>query len=471
MKIPFHNTYINLPDNFYSKAAPAQFPNPQLIVFNEGLAKSLGIDWDQNNPQELAQVFSGQKIIEGCQPLAMAYAGFQFGHPVAQLGDGRALLLGEVKGYDLQLKGSGQTPYSRRGDGRSELGPVIREYLVSEAMHALGVPTTRALAAVSTGEIIQRQFGPGPGGVFTRVAESHIRVGTFQYFAFQKDLESIEILLKYTISRHYPEIDPETPIPEMAIEMLKLFTQRQAGLIAQWLGYGFIHGVMNTDNFSLAAITLDYGPCAFMDEYREDQVFSSIDQHGRYAYSNQILIAKWNILRLCDCLLPLIDLDQTKAIDRIEEYILPLFSLFEEKKNEVFAKKMGIKLNDSSANMIEKFLSYIEKEKLDFTLAFRNLEDLIKRDYRFYKETSELHDFLDHWRPISSEFKKVNPQYIPRNHLIQKAIDQAYEADYSFFNELLQHLTQPFSPLDLPLDEFSIPVTDKDRIHHTYCGT
>ena len=460
--IPFNNTYINLPSDFYAMAAPAHFPAPKILAYNEALAAELGIEIEE---QDLAQIFSGQKIESGAQPIALAYAGFQFGHPVAQLGDGRALLLGEANGFDIQLKGSGQTPFSRRGDGRSALGPVLREYLVSEAMHALGVPSTRALAAVSTGETVHRQFGPEPGGIFTRVASSHIRVGTFQYFAFKQDNESLQTLLDYTTKRHYPEL---TDHPQNALELLKEFTKKQAELIAKWMGLGFIHGVMNTDNFSLAGITIDYGPCAFMDEFKADKVFSSIDQNGRYAYSNQIQIAKWNILRLADCLLPLIHEEQDKAVAQVEESLFPLFSLFEQRHDEIFAAKLGVEAQETS--LIQDFLNYIEEENLDFTLSFRNLTQLAQGDKSFYNDSPALQSFLNRWNPDISKLDQINPIYIPRNHMVQRAIDRAYENDFSFFEKLLQIITNPFTQ-QADAEEFTLPPTREERVYKTYCGT
>ncbi len=295
--ISFNNSYSKLPDIFYERVKPASFSGPKLLMFNEDLAKELKIDFESSTEERLAQVFSGQELLEGSEPLAQAYAAHQFGHFVPQLGDGRAHLLGETQGLDIQLKGSGQTRFSRRGDGRSALGPVVREYIVSEAMHALGVPTTRALAAVLTGEQVYRGEQE-PGGVFTRVASSHLRVGTFQYFMAREDKESLRILMNYAIDRHYPDLSSEEDESKKALQFLKEVGKRQAELIAHWMSLGFIHGVMNTDNFSVAGITIDFGPCAFMDEFRENKVFSSIDKNGRYAYSNQIAIGQWNILRL-----------------------------------------------------------------------------------------------------------------------------------------------------------------------------
>ena len=301
------SSYLNLPHRFYQSIRPASFPDPQLVMFNSELAQELGLEFSSD--AEIAKIFSGKELLPGSEPIAQAYAGAQFGHFVPLLGDGRAHIIGEINGLDIQLKGSGRTQFSRRGDGKSALGPVIREFLVSEAMHALGVPTTRALCAVTTGERVMRMEGPEPGGIFTRVADSHVRVGTFQYFSNQEDLEALTLLTDYVIDRHYPDIQ-QKDLGERCLELLRRFADRQGDLVAQWFGFGFIHGVMNTDNCSIAGITIDYGPCAFLDEFKFSKVFSSIDRQGRYAYGNQMNITEWNILRFAECLIPLINDNQ-----------------------------------------------------------------------------------------------------------------------------------------------------------------
>ena len=437
--IKFRNTYKQLPDLFYERIKPEPFERPELIAFNDELAIELELKLNDLKKNELAEIFSGKKLLPGSDPIALAYAGMQFGHAVPQLGDGRAHLLGEVKGFDIQLKGSGQTKFSRRGDGRSALGPVLREYIVSEAMYALGVPTTRALCAVSTGEQVCRQFGPEPGGIFTRVASSHLRVGTFQYFAFQNDYDSVKTILDYTLKRHYPELLRIDEVSDRSIGFLQVLIDRQSDLIAKWSGVGFIHGVMNTDNFSIAGITIDYGPCAFMDEFDHQKVFSSIDRHKRYAFWNQVPIASWNILRLAECLLPFIHSDKRKAIDRIEKEVVPLLNRFEEKRLRTFALKLGIKdYQKGDAKLVQLFLQYLEKNKLDFTLSFRNLGKLYKGDFSFYKASNELDDFVSSWKkrnPSIDSLNGVNPYLIPRNHQVQKVIDDAYEGDYVSFHK------------------------------------
>ena len=307
----FDNTYRQLPDHFYSEHMPARFSQPKLLAFNKDLADELGFDFTDKSDDELAMIFSGQEILEGSEPIAQAYAAHQFGHFVPQLGDGRALLLGEVIGkndkrYDIQLKGSGQTIFSRRGDGMSALGPVIREYIVSEAMYALGVPATRALAAVATGDLVQRETSE-PGGVFTRVAASHIRIGTFQFFAAREDTKGLDTLLEYAATRHYPDIvDSEN----LALDFLRKVIEKQISLVAHWMSLGFIHGVMNTDNMTISGETIDFGPCAFMDKFHHEKVFSSIDLNSRYSYGNQGPILSWNMSRLAECLIPLVHQDE-----------------------------------------------------------------------------------------------------------------------------------------------------------------
>lgn len=473
MKIKFENTYTKLPETFYQRATPAKFDSPELVIFNHELANSLGMNLSECSDEKLAQIFSGQIIIEGSDPIAQAYSGFQFGHPNPNLGDGRAHLLGEVAGYDIQLKGSGQTGYSRRGDGRSALGPVLREYIVSEAMHVLGVPTTRALCAVTTGENVLRQFGEEPGGVFTRVANSHLRVGTFQYFMFREDIESMEKLLNYTVNRHYPEFN-NLENKEKSLAFIKALIQKQSDLIATWSSLGFIHGVMNTDNFSVAGITIDYGPCAFMDEFKFNKVFSSIDRHGRYSFYNQSPIAQWNILRLADCLLPFIDDSNEKAAKIVEEEIQELMGQFPLKRSRALARKIGIEdFQDSDKELIDDFLKYLEESTLDFTLAFRNLPNLYEGDQSYYPSSQKLDSFISRWKERVTKvnhLKDINPLYIPRNHQIEKAIELAYKGDFSHFHQLHSILKNPFQKQD-GAEDFAKPPTPSQRVCQTFCGT
>lgn len=468
------NTYADLPEKFYKEAHAASYPKVKLLEFNQKLAKELGFPYENYSEEELARFFSGQDLLSGSKPIALAYAGFQFGHPVESLGDGRALLLGELKGFDIQLKGSGETPFSRRGDGRSALGPVVREYIVSEAMHRFGVSTTRALAMVATGEDVFRQFGPEPGGVFTRVAPSHIRVGTFQYFYFKNDLESIKTLLNYTILRHYPELKDKESSREKALGLLHAFAKRQGELVAEWSALGFIHGVMNTDNCALGGFTIDYGPCAFMEEFRFHKVFSSIDERGRYSFFNQIPIIQWNILRLADTLLPLISENQEEAIAIVEKELIPTLHSFSKIRMEKISKKLGITdFEDSDEELVMEFLRYLELESLDFTLGFRHLPELYSGKSKFYPETELLQNFLFKWKARVSNvdhLNKINPLYIPRNHLVQKAIDLAYKDDMSFAKTFLQVLSSPYDERE-EFREFALPPQSGERVERTFCGT
>lgn len=467
------NSYLKLPEKFYQKVKPARFVLPKLVSFNYALAGEVGLDLQGLKADELVQVFSGQTLAENSCPIALAYAGFQFGHPVPQLGDGRAHLLGESSGFDIQLKGSGRTPFSRGGDGKSALGPVLREYIVSEAMHHLGVPTTRALCALRSGEDVLRQDGSEPGGIFTRVAESHIRVGTFQYFSFKEDYESVEILLNYTVERHYPELK-DLPTGQKALGLVKVLTDKQSSLISKWSGLGFIHGVMNTDNFSLAGITIDYGPCAFMDEFSFQKVFSSIDVQGRYSFFNQVAVAKWNLLRFAESLLPLINNQSEKAISLIEEEVVPLFEAFEQKRFRVFAKKLGLTpFQNSDEKIVIQFLKYLEDNALDFTRSFYHLPDLFAGDESFYKQGTELTNFVEVWKKrvvTLPDLQLINPLYIPRNHLVQKAIDNAYNGDDTYFHSLNQVLRRPFEKQN-GVEEFAAPAKAHERVYQTFCGT
>ena len=377
LHFPFENTYARLPDRFYARVAPTPVQAPRLIRLNTQLALDLGLDpnW-LAGPQGL-EVLAGRLVPDSAEPIAMAYAGHQFGHFVPQLGDGRAILLGEIvdrQGVrrDVQLKGSGPTPFSRRGDGRAALGPVLREYIVSEAMTALGIPSTRSLAAVMSGETVARET-PLPGAVLTRVAASHIRVGTFQFFAARRDLDGLRLLADHVIARHYPEAG-RADRPYLAL--LELVTARQAELIARWLLVGFIHGVMNTDNMSIAGETIDYGPCAFMDEYDPGKVFSSIDRQGRYAYGNQPQIATWNLSRFAETLLPLIDDDQQQAVQRAEDVLKGFSARFDAAYLTGMRHKLGLStVEDDDLKLVDEFLSLLAADGADFTLAFRRLSD------------------------------------------------------------------------------------------------
>jgi uncharacterized protein YdiU (UPF0061 family) len=477
----FDNTYFRDLVGFYASVDAAPAPDPKLIKFNHALADELGID---TSSLDLTQTFSGNVKPDSADTLAQAYAGHQFGGFSPQLGDGRALLLGEIvtpenKRIDIQLKGSGRTPFSRNGDGRAGLGPVLREYLVAEAMHALNVPTTRALAAVTTGERVQRQTAQN-GAVLTRTAASHIRVGTFQFFAARGENEKLKQLADYTINRHYPDAaQAENPY----IELLKQVSNAQAYLIAKWVGLGFIHGVMNTDNSTLSGETIDYGPCAFMDHYDANAVFSSIDQQGRYAYSNQPLIARWNLARLAETLIPLIDDDPDTAIAKATEIIDGFSAQYESHWLTEMRRKFGLETqHPDDENLFDNFFATMTDNMVDFTLAFRALADLADgnatplRD--LYLTATAPDDWIKHFQTrIQSEpnaaqnIRASNPIYIPRNHLVEAALKAAEEeGDYSQFEQLLTLITAPFTEQS-GKDVYANPPLMVDPNYKTFCGT
>jgi len=477
----FDHTYLKLPDAFYAHVVADEFPQPKLLAFNSEFAEQeLELKFRGLHDQDLADIFSGQKLPEHAKPIALAYAGHQFGHFVPQLGDGRALLLGETltskgKRYDVQLKGAGPTPFSRNGDGKSSLGPVIREYIVSEAMHYLNVPTTRALAAVLTGEEEFREQAL-PGAVFTRVASSHIRVGTFEYFAVRRDVENLKVLADYAMARHYAEIDKEDP--NKYLSFLERVAKAQAHMVALWLSYGFIHGVMNTDNMSISGETIDYGPCAFMDNFSFDKVFSSIDRGGRYRYQNQIPIAKWNLTRLASCLIPLVHENEKKAIVLLEETLEKCFHFYEASYRVVMAKKLGIfEATPGDDDLIKSWLQYLEKQDLDFTLSFRNLSEASCG----LSSNPSFQEFYSNWQSrlaaqsqtieaVKELMRSVNPVFIPRNHQVEAAIQAALKGDLTLFNELNLVLKKPFHD-QAQFKRYQFAPEPEERIGATFCGT
>jgi uncharacterized protein YdiU (UPF0061 family) len=481
---PFQNTYSALPANFFARVAPTPVAAPRLIKLNRALAVHLGLDPDVLESPEGAEILAGKRVPEGADPIAMAYAGHQFGHFVPQLGDGRAILLGEVIDKDgvrrdIQLKGSGPTPFSRRGDGRAALGPVLREYIVSEAMFALGIPTTRSLAAVTSGERVQRETML-PGAVLTRVASSHIRVGTFQFFAARGETDGVRKLADHVIARHYPDIGmAERPYHAL----LERVVARQADLVARWLLVGFIHGVMNTDNTSVSGETIDYGPCAFMDEYNPAQVFSSIDEMGRYAYANQPQIALWNLTRLAECLLPLFADDKDQAIEQAQ-FILGKFA-----ENFTTAYQAGLRgkiglftARDGDEALVQDLLDAMAKNAADFTLTFRGLADADDDSVRAqFTDPAAFDEWAARWRqrladePQSSTerqaaMRAVNPAFIPRNHRVEAVIQAAVNNDYAPFEELLTVLSKPYE--DQPeFAAYAEPPLPEQRVLQTFCGT
>jgi uncharacterized protein YdiU (UPF0061 family) len=477
VQFPFDNSYARLPPRFYARVDPTPVAAPRLIRLNSVLARELGLDPAFLASPEGIEILAGNRVAPGSEPLAMAYAGHQFGHYSPQLGDGRANLLGEVAGRDIQLKGAGPTPFSRRGDGRAALGPVLREYIVSEAMHALGVPTTRALAAVTTGEPVYRETVL-PGAVLTRVAASHIRVGTFQYFAANGDNDAVRLLADHVIARHYP---PAAGAENPYLALLEGVIARQASLIAHWLLIGFIHGVMNTDNCSIAGETIDYGPCAFMDAYDPATVFSSIDHGARYAYGNQPRIAQWNLTRLAEALLPLLNEDRETAVAAAMEALRGFEPQFQAAYQAGLRRKIGLRTHqDGDTALVEKLLAIMVKTGADFTLTFRRMADAVI--VGSFADGEDFEAWTDRWRerllaehadPVetSRAMRAVNPAFIPRNHQIEAAIAAATEReDFTLFETLVRVLARPFD--DQPdVAHLALPPLPEERVLQTFCGT
>lgn len=475
--IPFDNSYARLPARFYARQSPVPVTAPALIAVNAPLARTLGIDPGALASPDGVAALAGNAVPDGAEPLAQAYAGHQFGGWVPQLGDGRALLLGEVlasdgRRCDIQLKGSGPTPFSRRGDGRAWLGPVLREYIVSEAMAALGVPTTRALAAVATGDTVWRETGL-PGAVLARVASSHIRVGTFQYFAARGDTEALRLLAGHVVARHYPDVTD-------ALGLLRAVTAAQARLVARWMALGFIHGVMNTDNMAVSGETIDYGPCAFLDAYDPVRVFSSIDQFGRYAYANQPQVALWNLAQFASCLLPLIDLPGPEAIAAATAAIDTFRDLHQDEWLRLFRAKIGLATaEDGDLDLLERLLSLMADQQADFTRTFRGLADGTARDEFADREAFALWS-ADWQRRRDREpggeagaralMARASPAVIPRNHRIEAAITAAVAGDFGPFHRLNRVLAAPF---DLAPDDTDLAraPTEDEQVRRTFCGT
>ncbi len=486
--ITFDNSYARLPPRFYAEVAPTPVVAPRLIRLNEPLAAQLGLDSDGLQGPEGVAILSGNGMPVGAASIATAYAGHQFGGFSPQLGDGRAILLGEVvdrdgKRYDLQLKGAGPTPFSRRGDGRAALGPVLREYVVSEAMAVLGIPTTRALAAVLTGEAVRRETLL-PGAVLTRVASSHIRIGTFQFFAARCDVEALRLLADHVIIRHYPACTGEGRY----LVLLEAVVAAQAALVAQWMTIGFIHGVMNTDNMSIAGETIDYGPCAFMDAYHPTTVFSSIDEHGRYAYANQPPIARWNLTRFAETLLPLLDADIDKAVSIAQAALDQFDPQFQTHLIAGFRRKLGLATEEAEdVALIRSLLETMQQGEADFTLVFRRLSEEAAQDSAdacrdLFKNPAAFDVWESGWRKrllkesAPAEMRRdvmlqVNPLFIPRNHLIEAAIEAAVErGDFGPFEVLIDVLARPFEAQP-GREDHARPPEMHERVLATFCGT
>lgn len=479
----FDNSYSRLPEFFFSAARPARFPSPQLAIFNHRLASELGLDFSKENPLPMAGLFSGQNLPSKCQPLAQAYAGHQYGH-FTMLGDGRAILLGEHvspqgKRFDIQFKGSGQTPYSRRGDGRAALGSMLREYLISEAMASLRIPTTRSLAVTTTGETIYR-MGKLPGAVLTRIAAGHIRVGTFEYAARFHGSNAVRILADYSIDRHYPDLANDS---QKYLRLLEAVIDRQASLIARWQLVGFIHGVMNTDNMAISGETIDYGPCAFMNSYHPETVFSSIDNGGRYSYGNQPAIAQWNLARFAETLLALIHSDEEKSVALAMEALHQFKSKLDNHWLSGMRKKLGLISEDpedpEDPSLAQGLLHWMQNDAADFTNTFRDLSEgnLDSPPY----QNRDFQNWFARWQKRllqenrdKDEIKKsmcaANPAVIPRNHRVEEALSAAESYnDYSYFQRLLTILNMPYQLNESDL-EYREPSPD-DAGYQTFCGT
>ena len=477
----FDNTYSKLPKSFLENIKPVPVKDPKLIILNKNLAEQLNLDFSKFSDTDLAKMFSGNNLPEGSETIAQAYAGHQFGH-FTMLGDGRAVMLGEHldkenKRFDIQFKGSGRTSFSRSGDGRAVLGPMLREYIISEAMHALNIPTTRSLAVVSTGEeVIREQMLPG--AILTRVASSHIRVGTFQYIAATQNADDLKTLFNYTIDRHYPEIkDSKTK----ALDLLNLLMQKQCELVINWMRVGFIHGVMNTDNMTVSGETIDYGPCAFMDHYHPQTVFSSIDQNGRYSYNNQPRITKWNLARFAECIIPLIDQDEQKAISIATETINNFEKLYEEKWLNMMRDKLGLFGEDrDDKHLIFELLTWMENNKADFTNTFCNLmgiqsiKDPIYQNQEYLNWTAKWKKRLEKNNTEKEKYlelmRSVNPIFIPRNHKVEEALKDASENKLETLNQLLEVIKYPYKDNGM-LKDYQQPMSNENGNYKTFCGT
>jgi len=476
----FDNTYSKLSNSFRELIKPTPVHNPEIVIFNHQLAKDLNLDFSKLSNDELSNIFSGNDLPKESKSLAQAYAGHQFGH-FTMLGDGRAVLLGEhlddkKNRYDIQFKGSGRTSFSRGGDGRAALGPMLREYLISEAIHSLNIPTTRSLAVVKTGEKVVRE-NLLEGAILTRIASSHIRVGTFQYIAATQNIENLNTLVDYTINRHYPEL---TSSKFKAYDLLDKLIERQCSLVINWMRVGFVHGVMNTDNMSVSGETIDYGPCAFMDYYDPKTVFSSIDKFGRYAFSNQPPITKWNLARFAECIVPLIDKSEDYAIKLATDLIDNFQNIYEEKWLKMMRNKLGLFGEDKNdKKLITDLLDWMEKNKADYTNTFCHLMDIRSND-DIYKETNFL-AWIDKWKKrsdLNNSSKKNqiqlmklnNPIVIPRNHKVEEALTEADKGNLDKIMKLLNILKDPYNSQDIT-SEYHLPAPKSSKKYQTFCGT
>ena len=476
----FDNSYSKLPDSFKENIKPVKVKKPELVLLNEDLAKELDLNFSNLEKDKLSALFAGNILPQDSNSIAQAYAGHQFGH-FTMLGDGRAVLIGEhlsknKNRHDIQFKGSGKTAFSRNGDGRAAIGPMLREYIISEAMYHLGIPTTRSLAVVKTGENIIRETKL-KGAILTRIASSHIRVGTFQYISARNKKDELELLFDYVINRHYPDVKESK---NKAIALLKIVLNRQVNLVTNWMRVGFIHGVMNTDNMSISGETIDYGPCAFMDIYDPKTVFSSIDKMGRYAYCNQPIITKWNLSRFAECLIPLINKDQNKAIEIATEVINSFEKIYEEKWLNMMRDKLGLFDNEKKdKSLILDLLTWMHQNNVDYTNTFCHLMDNeIKKDLKYDDEV--FINWKKRWKnrlktkniiPEKSIrlMRNTNPIVIPRNHKVEEALKSAEESDLKPINELLKVLRKPYTK-QKDIFDYQIPKLTKEK-YQTFCGT
>ncbi len=478
----FDNSYARLPESFFSRIEPTRVTNPTTVVLNHGLANQLGLRFDESEQTRIASLLAGNEMARGAEPIAQAYAGHQFGG-FTILGDGRAILLGEHltktgERFDIQLKGAGRTPYSRGGDGRAALGPMLREYIISEAMAGLGIPTTRSLSVVATGQPVYRESAL-PGAILTRVAASHIRVGTFEYMAARNDNEGLRVLADYTIARHFPEI---LGVDQPYVALLQSVLVRQASLVARWLHVGFVHGVMNTDNMSIAGETIDYGPCAFMDVYDPATVFSSIDHGGRYAYANQPNIAQWNLARFAETLLPLLDANQETAVAMAIEVLETFPTHFQQQWLAGMRRKLGlITEEEGDLTIIQSLLDWMRVSKADYTNTFHDLKSESALRQSIY-QTEAFRTWYGEWQnrlarngvPFQSAIslmQKNNPCVIARNFFVEEALEWATERrDLSRFHRLVASLSVPYDDL-AEHHEYRNPPHESDKPYQTYCGT
>ena len=477
----FDNTYSKLPDDLFVKQTPIPVKLPEIIIINKKLSKDLNLDFANIKEEDLSQLLSGNLLPTGSNSIAQAYAGHQFGH-FTMLGDGRAVLMGEHlsknnERYDIQFKGSGKTPFSRGGDGRAALGPMLREYIISEAMHGLGIPTTRSLAVVKTGENVIRETYL-PGAILTRVASSHIRVGTFQYIAATQNDKNLKLMLDYVINRHYPNVKNSK---NQALDLLKILIDVQINLVVNWMRTGFIHGVMNTDNMSISGETIDYGPCAFMDEYNPETVFSSIDQNGRYAFSNQPKIIKWNLTRFAECIIPFIDDNKDKAVEITTETINTFEEKYKNKWLNMMRDKLGLFGEDSNdQNLIMDLLTWMHNNKADYTNTFCFLmnekfsmnEKYNNKDFLIWKKKWEIRLKLNNntKEKYLRLMHSVNPLIIPRNYKVEEALTAANNGDITMVKDIINVLEKPYKN-QKNLSAFQSPNPNKNVKYQTFCGT